>query len=607
MSEEKFDYREFAQSIYEQSYALMPDDIGDADKEYLATTMKNFSQIVAEDIINKYQEPPTNIIMFISQVVTEWTFHKGLDIIRAGIPKELRDSILQDTAFIIYRTLENSISQEINQEKLIIDVKNAMKREFKKIIKKFYLNKAISKEVALRAIKLSNIDSVINITDESMSVEQEKDFFELDDKDLDLIEHHVAQEEYIATEQEKNQKNEYRRNYFKNMIQEKPDNPQGYTYINDLERLIDNNPQKAMESVNKAIELDSNNGEAYIARARIYVSLAEKDMTVDFVNKSWSDFYEKAIDDYTKALGLITDNTDKGIAFFERGKARLSAWDEEGACDDFEASIEINPSYMEPCFELAKRKRSIANYMDAIKYFDKAINIVPNNDELYYERGQAKEWSGNIEGAKEDYIRGLEINPNNIYLSNALNGIRMITQQDKEFNQEYKKLTQFINENPNNPEGYYNRGYFLSCHEIDDEIILSDINKAIELNPKYTEAYRTRAYIYEYMGEYDKIITDYKKIIELEPTYENYDYYIRYLNTYIEGGAQKALKVIETVFGLFPASGELYQLRGGVYYHLQDYDNAIANYKKAIELNPHNDSWRRILKQIEQEKQKNLS
>ena len=42
MSEEKFDYEEFAKSMYEQSLALMPEDIGVGDK-YLATTIKQFS------------------------------------------------------------------------------------------------------------------------------------------------------------------------------------------------------------------------------------------------------------------------------------------------------------------------------------------------------------------------------------------------------------------------------------------------------------------------------------------------------------------------------------------------------------------------------------
>ena len=36
-------------------------------------------------------------------------------------------------------------------------------------------------------------------------------------------------------------------------------------------------------------------------------------------------------------------------------------------------------------------------------------------------------------------------------------------------------------------------------------------------------------YLYEHMGDYENVIKDCLKLIELEPTWENYDLYIRYL------------------------------------------------------------------------------
>ena len=56
-----------------------------------------------------------------------------------------------------------------------------------------------------------------------------------------------------------------------------------------------------------------------------------------------------------------------------------------------------------------------------------------------------------------------------------------------------------------------------------------DFDKAIELNPNYIEARKYKTYIYERLGEYEKIISEYEKIIEIEPAIENYDFYLRYL------------------------------------------------------------------------------
>ncbi|MCZ7380031.1 MAG: tetratricopeptide repeat protein [Candidatus Methanoperedens sp.] len=48
---------------------------------------------------------------------------------------------------------------------------------------------------------------------------------------------------------------------------------------------------------------------------------------------------------------------------------------------------------------------------------------------------------------------------------------------------------------------------------------MEDYNKAIELNPKYAEAYNNRGAVYIYSNEFDKAIKDYNKAIELDPKF----------------------------------------------------------------------------------------
>ena len=233
--------------------------------------------------------------------------------------------------------------------------------------------------------------------------------------------------------------------------------------------------------------------------------------------------------------------------------------------------------------------------------------FIPDSSVLYLSRGEAREKGGNIKGAKEDYKKALELNPEDDWAQYHLDCIESSENQEKEFNIEYEKSTKYIKDNPNDPDGYFNRGYLLYYNEVDDNIALSDFDKAIELNPNYIEARKYKTYIYERLGEYEKIISEYEKIIEIEPAIENYDFYLRYLNTYIENGSKIALKVCEKIFELFPASDKLYELRGSTYYNLKDYNNAISDYKKAVELCPKEDTWhmdylKMALKQIEQEK-----
>ena len=493
--------------------------------------------------------------MFVAQVIAEWTYHKGIDIIRAGIPSELRDNILQEVGFVAYESLVSGIEKGLEQKELISNVEEAVKNEFKTIIEKLYESRQISEEVAEKARVLSNIDSINDAVDTSEAIEQEDELIEFNKEDSDFEQkdyegYYDTTGEYVPSSQEEMEMEEYRRNYYENMIKTEPNNPDNYVYLSNMAK--NEHPQKAIEYLDKAFDLAD----------------------------------------------------DKEVIAYKRGLVKMSIYDGQGAIDDFKLSIEINPNYADSYYELGKLE-TVRDPLKAIEYFTKAIELQPDNADFYVARGQARYSGGSISGAQEDYKKALELNPDDEQIKTVLEMLENYETGDKDFNQEYQEITKYINENPNDPEGYYNRGYLQYRHEVDDEIVLSDINKAIELNPNYVDAYRVRTYVYEYSGEYDKLIAEYEKIIEIEPTYENYDYYIRYLNTYIENGAQKALKVIEKVFELFPDNAALYQLRGAIRYRLEDYDRAIADYKKAIELNPKNADWKRILKKIEQEQQEN--
>lgn len=362
MSEEKFNYEEFAKSMYEQSLALMPEDIGVEDKEYLATTIKQFVQVAGDAINTEYHNLDKNEKIICLQTISEWTFKKGIEITLNGINDENRSSLLQGVAFTLYEIIRNAIVNNIFNREYLDNVEIQVNASLSKNVMKLYCQNNITETVAKAFIKNDDeFNSLKNIVKKEILQEENWDFFEEDDK------------------------------------------------------------------------------------------------------------------------------------------------------------------------------------------------------------------------------------------------------SDKYFNQQYEKFTNQILENPNNADAYYCRGFLQYGYGIDNNIVLSDFNKAIELNPNYVEAYQQRIYIYERLGEYEKIISEYEKIIEIEPVIENYDFYLRYLNTYIENGSKIALKVCEKIFELFPVSDKLYELRGSTYYNLKDYNNAISDYKKAVELCPKEDTWRMdylkmALKQIEQEK-----
>jgi tetratricopeptide (TPR) repeat protein len=113
-----------------------------------------------------------------------------------------------------------------------------------------------------------------------------------------------------------------------------------------------------------------------------------------------------------------------------------------------------------------------------------------------------------------------------------------------------RACTELIRQNLRGAGAYYNRAYAYG-NKGDAVRAFADLNKAIELDPKYNDAYLARTSYFEDKKEYDKAIADYTKAIEIDPN-----------------------------------KGYVYSNRGTAYLRKKDYDRAIADYTKAIEFNP---------------------
>lgn len=114
---------------------------------------------------------------------------------------------------------------------------------------------------------------------------------------------------------------------------------------------------------------------------------------------------------------------------------------------------------------------------------------------------------------------------------------------------------------------------------------IESYNKAIELNPRYANAYLYRGNAYEAIEEYDQALEDYNKACQLNPmdlfAFKNRGGLYKKLKLY-----DKALKDFERAIQLDPLYESPYEERGNVYAEVKNYDKALDDYAKAIELNP---------------------
>ncbi len=139
---------------------------------------------------------------------------------------------------------------------------------------------------------------------------------------------------------------------------------------------------------------------------------------------------------------------------------------------------------------------------------------------------------------------------------------------------------------PRYADAYNNRGTsYFSEGEIGRAI--SDLDKSIELNPEFAGAYYNRGIAYHRKDKYDHAISDYSEAIRLKPNYA--EAYNNRGNAYGDKGEHdRAISDYGKAIDLQSDYTGAYYNRGNIYSDKGVYNRAIADYNKAIELNPDN-------------------
>ena len=129
---------------------------------------------------------------------------------------------------------------------------------------------------------------------------------------------------------------------------------------------------------------------------------------------------------------------------------------------------------------------------------------------------------------------------------------------------------------------YDNRGnMYLQEGKYDKAI--ADYSKAIEFNPKDTEAYNARGYLHILTHEYSKAISDASMAIQIDPTYAN-AYDTRAEAYWNMGEYDKAIAYSNKAIELNANEAYYYRNRGIAYKLKGEYDEAIVDLQKCIEL-----------------------
>ena len=157
--------------------------------------------------------------------------------------------------------------------------------------------------------------------------------------------------------------------------------------------------ERAIEDLNKAIEIEPEDAEAYYNRGDSYNKLKQ---------------YERAIQDFDKAIGLKPDYAE---AYNNRGNSCDGLKQYERAIEDFDKAIELKPD--KEVLTISYYNRGISynglkQYERAIADYDKAIELKPDYAEVYNNRGNSYNELKQYEHAIKNFEKTIEIEPENV-------------------------------------------------------------------------------------------------------------------------------------------------------------------------------------------------
>lgn len=342
-------------------------------------------------------------------------------------------------------------------------------------------------------------------------------------------------------------------------------------------------------------ELESFNVQIRIASETTYLTL----LIVGVARLKAGDT-DGAIARLTKAINEATvpeSMVNPADIYFYRGLSHFikhinsEARSLESALVDFNSAIRRDPQKSD-----AYTLRGVTfglrdQYTEALEDFNTAIQLNDVDAFAYVMRGYLYKQVGEQERARTDFNQALQLTdhsldkPENRFIRGYIYFIS--DEHDRaieEFDQIAKSNSELF------PQVFQLRALINNLRKKYDDAI-SDLGKAISLQPNQALLYALRASVYEEKDDYDKAIADYSRAIKLEPS--NVDFLTARGRAYkSKGEASHALADYDRAINLDPRHVSAYSARAMLYVKREDYAKAEQDFNKAVSLSPDEDTYR---------------
>ncbi len=162
--------KDFAQTLAKQAMEYVPQEFNEEQKGYITKKVYEFSLITGEHLLKQYKDKfDDNQAVVIVQFIGEWTFHKAIDVMRAGLDRQHWDQILQQVAFAALKSALHANMEKFEDAKTAAFIEYSVKTAYEECINQLIKANALTEDKKQEVLSQSNVDKMaeesgINVT-----------------------------------------------------------------------------------------------------------------------------------------------------------------------------------------------------------------------------------------------------------------------------------------------------------------------------------------------------------------------------------------------------------------------------------------------------------
>ena len=298
---------------------------------------------------------------------------------------------------------------------------------------------------------------------------------------------------------------------------------------------------------------------------------------------------KEAIDDFNESIQLAPDNA---IVYNNRGNALMDLGHPEEAIKDFDRAIALEPAYGAAFNNRGNAYASLQNYDAAFQSFRKATALLSSTAAPYNGRGRAHMEQDRYHAAVRDLDRSIKLDPKlaaayrNRAAANFELGNYAATAED---------ATQALDLEPETDKAkllMLRARSYAAQNQFREGV--ADFDRVLDIEPEKVDAFIERGALLAKNKRHDAAIRDFNKALELEPKNAK-AYALRGETKLYDRKADQGYIDVNIALILKADDPEALRIRGDIFRAQNRNENAIADYQKAVALDPFEEQARETL------------